>query len=125
MRTEKSIFVNLSNHPSSSWGAEQRQAAESIGRIVDVPFPAVPADASAESVKDMAADVCGKIEEYCCPVVMVQGEFTLTYHIVKILEEKGIRTVASCSEREAEEIVQPDGSIMKHSVFRFVQFRDY
>ena len=125
MRAEETVFVNLSNHPSGFWGAEQRQAAESIGRIVDVAFPAVQAEASAESVREMAAAVCSELEAYSCPVVMVQGEFTLTYHIVRILKEKGIRAVASCSTREAVETMQPDGSTVKNSTFRFVQFRDY
>ena len=122
---EETVFINLSNHPSCFWGSEQRQAAESIGRIVDVAFPAVQANASSETVREMAVAVCAELEVYSCPVVMVQGEFTLTYHIVNILKEKGIRAVASCSTREAEETLQPDGSSVKHSIFRFVQFRDY
>ena len=125
MRKEDTVFINFSNHPSCFWGAEQRQAAESIGRIVDVAFPAVQADASAETVREMAETVCAELEAYSCPVVMVQGEFTLTYHIVKLLKEKGIRVVASCSARDAEETMRKDGSSVKNSTFRFVQFRDY
>lgn len=125
MKAEDKIFINLSNHPSHLWGVEQRQTAESVGRIVDIPFPEVPADASSESVKEMAAAMCGVIMKYSYPVVMVQGEFTLTYHIVERLKAKGIRVVASCSKREAMETVQPDGSSVKNSTFRFVQFRDY
>lgn len=125
MKKENTVFINFSNHPSCFWGAEQRQAAESIGRIVDVAFPAVQADASAETVRETAETVCAELEAYSCPVVMVQGEFTLTYHIVRILKEKRIRVVASCSTREAKETSQPDGSSVKNSTFRFVQFRDY
>lgn len=39
------VFINISNHLSSSWGPEQVAAAEAYGAIVDIGFPVVPADA--------------------------------------------------------------------------------
>ena len=40
------MFINLSNHPSLKWNEDQKKAAlEMGGRIIDMPFPPVPADA--------------------------------------------------------------------------------
>ena len=36
------MFVNFTNHPSGSWGAAQRRAAQVYGEILDLPFPDVP-----------------------------------------------------------------------------------
>lgn len=76
------VFINCSNHPSKTWGEDQR-------------------------------------------AVMCQGEFTLSYAIIKRLKERGICAVAACSRREAEEILQEDGSTRKKVVFHFEGFREY
>lgn len=41
------MFVNFTNHPSGSWGAAQRRAAQVYGEILDLPFPDVPPALSA------------------------------------------------------------------------------
>ena len=55
---------------------------------------------------------------------MCQGEFGLTFWIVKLLKERGIRVIYSCSERRSEEKMVDVGTI-KISEFRFVKFREY
>lgn len=57
--------------------------------------------------------------------VMCQGEFTLTYSVVKKLKEKGIRVLAACSRRSV--IMKPagNGGFSKIVDFEFVQFREY
>mgnify|MGYP003306754194 CR=1 FL=1 len=41
------------------------------------------------------------------------------------LKKQGIKVVAACSERRAEENVKDDGIIEKNSIYEFVQFREY
>ena len=47
-------FINLSNHPSSGWGEEQKQAAKQWGTIIDYPFPEVNAQSSTQNIKELA-----------------------------------------------------------------------
>ncbi len=42
-------FINLTNHPSTKWGADQLAAAKKYGNIVDIPFPAVDPEASSDT----------------------------------------------------------------------------
>ena len=49
------MFVNFTNHPSGSWGAAQRRAAQVYGEILDLPFPDVPPTLSAAEVAARAA----------------------------------------------------------------------
>lgn len=119
------IFLNLSNHPSSGWSAEQRAAAEKYGTIVDLPFPAVDADASEEEIQGLADIYLKKATEQSPSAVMCQGEFTLTFAIVQGLLAAGVICVSACSKRVAEERLTEDGKAVKKSVFRFVKFREY
>ncbi len=53
------VFVNFSNHPSSRWSKEQMAAAEKYGRVIDEPFPAVPADMDEAGVARVADEIGG------------------------------------------------------------------
>lgn len=120
-----SVFINLSNHPSGKWDEEQKKAAMHYGEIIDIPFPEIPAQADEREVEELADQYLDQILQHKCGAVMVQGEFTFTYHLVKQLEEKHIPALAACSERSVEEIVEPDGSNARKVSFRFVRFRRY
>ena len=123
--SEKRVFINLSNHPSSKWDKSQTEAAKCYGEIVDLPFPEVPAQADENDIAELASQYMDRIMEYRCEAVMVQGEFTLTYRLIKLLAEKQITTLAACSERNTEETVNPDGSTSKKTIYRFVRFRRF
>lgn len=58
-------------------------------------------------------------------IVMIQGEMTFTYAMIQLLLVKGITSVAACSDRVSNEVVQADGTTKKVSEFKFVQFREY
>ena len=119
------VFINCSNHPSKTWGEDQRAAAEQYGVITDLPFPEVDPAWTKDQVQRAADQVLEQIDQYHCGAVMCQGEFTLSYAIIKGLKERGICAVAACSRREAEEILQEDGSTRKKVVFHFEGFREY
>ena len=119
------IFINLSNHPSSQWSESQLAAARKIGKITDFRFPAIDPSDSPEKIKNIALGIFKFIMALGKPVVMVQGEYTFTYHMVRLLQEAGIRAVVSCSRRVSEEYVDENGNTVKVSSFRFEGFRDY
>ena len=58
-------------------------------------------------------------------VVMCQGEFSLSYYVVRQLEKRGIVCLAACSRRNVLEKVLEDGRTRKEVEFEFVRFREY
>lgn len=118
------MFINLTNHNSEQWSAEQLRAAWVYGKIVDIPFPNIPADALAKDVKELTEEYCRKVLALNPLCVLVQGEMVFTYAMVQMLKKKGIRVVAATTERLVKE-VEEEGVIVKKSVFQFKQFREY
>ena len=121
------MFLNCSNHKSEDWTKEQLEAVYQMGEteIVDLKFPDVPGDVDESQICKIADGVMEKIKELKPAVVMCQGEFTLTYSLVKCMKEEGITVVAACSYRDVIERVQADGSVKKESIYRFQRFRRY
>ena len=140
------MFINISNHPSNKWGEKQRKAAAELGELCDNftylcdhiveitreaaaefgelcdrQFPTIPADASEEVVRSMAADMAGVISAGTTAVVHVMGEMGYTHALVTLLKAAGVRCFHSTTERTV--IENADGS--KTTVFEFVQFRSY
>lgn len=119
------VFVNLSNHPSVDWSEEQKKAALAYGGIIDVPFPSVPSSCSDKVMQKLADKAIGAVAKAAYPVrevtVHVMGEMTLTYRIVNKLKARGIRCLASTSDRVANDL----GNGEKISQFHFVEFREY
>ena len=119
------VFVNLSNHPSVDWSEEQKKAALAYGEIVDVSFPSVPSSCSDKAMQKLADKAVGAVVKAAYPArevtVHVMGEMTLTYRIVNKLKARGIRCLASTSDRVASDI----GNGEKTSQFHFVEFREY
>jgi CRISPR-associated protein Csx16 len=120
------MFLNVSAHPSAEWVAAQRSAAEALGgEVADQLFPEVPASASEA---DVAATGAGLIAEICAKspaAVMVQGEFTLTFYLVRELQSRGIPCYAATTRRLSQVERRPDGLSRTLSLFEFVRFRRY
>lgn len=119
------LFINWSNHPSSSWQEPQRKSAEALGRIVDISFPEVDPKVDIESISKLADSLMGdfivRFPNKKETVVMVQGEMTLLYQLLRRLEGHGYRAVAASSIRDVR--INADGSETKF--FKFHRFRDY
>ena len=98
--------------------------AGKYGCIEDVPFPQVSASMGREEVQKLAKEYATQILEKKPDCVLCQGEFCVSWHVVDTLKKAGVRVVAACSERIAEEVYGECGT-EKRSVFRFVQFREY
>ena len=117
------MFINLTNHPSNRWSQEQRNAAGN--NIQDYPFPNVNPEMSQIEVFKLAQDTFKEVMSLNPDTVLVQGEMTLTFHLVNLFKSAGIRTVCATSQREVVETVNDEGETVKNVVFRFVQFREY
>lgn len=118
-------FINVSNHTSSDWQADQLNAAKLIGTIYDIPFPMISPDWDTEKVA-MLVDVYRKKIKELLPepdgisVIHVMGESVFTFMLVSLLLSEQYIVVASTTER----IVSYEGD-KKISTFKFVRFRSY
>jgi hypothetical protein len=114
-------FINVTNHPSAEWGAEQRATALKLGSpIIDVPFPRVDPLATEAQVADEARRVFERVLSEQSSAVAVQGEHTFALYLVALLLRAGIDCYAATTAREVE--VAGD---MKMSRFAFQQWRRY
>lgn len=117
------LFLNLSNHPSSSWSEGQLAAARQYGEVVDMEFPAVGPDADETTIEALAEKYEKQIMALAKDkrlTVHIMGEMTFTFCLVERLKRKGIACMASTTNRQVEEC---EGQ--KLSTFQFVRFRNY
>ena len=119
------MLINFSNHPSNLWSQEQLDAAQEYGAILDFPFPTVPSSADSAVIVKLAERYCNKLIRLSPSAVLVQGEMSLAFAVVSILISNGIPALCACSERECICDITADGATIRHSVFRFVRFREY
>jgi hypothetical protein len=126
------VLISISNHPVSQWPPEQLAAAGCVP--VHIPFPAVAPTADEEEVLEIAGEIVEKVRKEMekimaanpaaawdfSPRIMVMGEFTLTYAIVRRLTYEGCIPCAATTER----IVEEQGGT-KTSTFKFRRFRNY
>ncbi len=119
------MFINLSNHPSNAWDENQRDAAKKYGECVDLPFPEIDPTWNEEKIEELANAYCDKVlhmaDTYDQITVHLMGELTFCFSLLKKLQHRGIRCVASCAKRNVEE----EDTGVKRSVFSFENFREY
>jgi CRISPR-associated protein Csx16 len=116
-----STFVNISNHPSAGWGDEQRTAALALcDELLDLPFPQVDPRTGSRGVLELARSVLEQIPGGTTHA-MVQGEFTLSFTLVRRLQRAGVICVAATTLRETVPV--DEGRMIAR--FRFVRFRRY
>lgn len=120
-----SVFINFSNHPSARWSAEQLSAAEAYGRVIDEPFPAVPADMDEAGVARLADEAAERILARKPAAVLCQGEFTLAFAVTERLKAQGVTVLAASSDRALVTEADENGGTRKVTVFRFTRFRKY
>ena len=114
------MFINFTNHPSSSWEDGQKEAAKVYGNIVDISFPVIPPKSLEKEVEELAENYVKDILEKYPKAVLCQGEYTFVYQVVKKLKENGIVVLAACSERKVKE--ENNRKIVE---FQFERFRKY
>ncbi len=118
------LFINLSNHPSSQWTAEQLAAAEQYGTVTDMPFPVIDSGADSEEIAKLVEETFDRLRSLAAgktATVHLMGEMTFTYALVRRLKDTGVRCVASTTDRE----VVDNGDGTRTTRFHFVRFREY
>jgi hypothetical protein len=122
-------FLNLSNHPISTWTDTQRTAALILGfgEPMDLPggMPTVSPYAESDEVSTLARDIATQAESLGVAGAFVAGEPTLSFALVSELTTRGIRCFAATTSRESVETPADDGSVHRAAVFRFVRWREY
>ena len=117
------MFINISNHPSAKWSAEQLTAAQELGgEVWDIAFPAVPTTATTAEIAVMADQISAQVADG--EVAMIQGEFSLVWSLTSRIRNRGLRVVVACTDRRSVEVQKPDGTVEKTTVFVFAGFRD-
>ncbi|MEM1055747.1 MAG: hypothetical protein AAGI52_09470 [Bacteroidota bacterium] len=121
------MFLVVTHHPPRDWCPEQREAAAEWGETVYLGFPVVPAEADAEHVDAMAAEMADDLTSRLVSsndgphAVLVAGEPTLCYPLIARLQARGVVCLTATSERHVERL--PDGTERRD--FRFVRFRPF
>jgi len=120
------IFLN---HPLSEQQKVDLSRNYDVSAIVEMSnklkglFSQVPAEAGKQEIVKLAkkfVDFTGDAQ-----IAVVQGEHTLSFAIVKLLQEQGKTCLVATTKRESQEITNPDGSVRKMNVFKHVRFREY
>ena len=125
----KKLFINLSNHPSSTWSDKQKDAAAKLGEIVDIPFPVVDPNAHKGAVEVQAIELLNTVLETIAhhgvdasyTTVCIAGEFSLVIAFVMQCEDLGMPFDVVVATSERNTTLNEDGS--KTVRFDFVQFR--
>lgn len=122
---ENKILINYSNHPYDYWDSKQKEAAQTYGKVIDIPFPKVN-EKEDETYIEQLAEKCmldilsqGNKTEI---TVHLMGELTLTFALLKRLQKLGIRCIASTSKRMVKEEVSGK---KEEVIFIFERFREY
>lgn len=118
------LFLNLSNHLSDKWGEAQLDAARAYGKVVDMPFPEIDPGATTEEIYILAEEYAEEITSRYPDrdlTVHIMGEMTFCFRLVTLLHARGVRCVASTTQRKTSELA--DGK--KESIFEFQEFREY
>lgn len=134
------MFINYTNHPSASWGEKQTDEAKKYGEIVDMPFPNISPQMTAQELmkqaKEHGDNIITVVEYEENSAVLCQGESVFTYMLVNYLLSKklgahrwqsglrNLKVLSAVSERRVVEIVDGDVT-QKKSEFFFEGFREY
>ena len=100
------LLINVSNHPSSKWSKEKLTWFNDR-KIIDIPSPNIdPAECKASVVETALLFVQQIIslviesgdENFYKHVVLVQGEITFTFALVRLLKKHNFYCVAEITE---------------------------
>lgn len=120
----KPLFINISNHPHNLWNERQLRSAEEYGDIVELPFPDIHPLWNEEDIEQLSDEYNERVKAIGSPTqltVHLMGEMTFCYSLLRKLQQRGIRCIASCARRNVTET--PEG--VKQVVFEFERFREY
>lgn len=125
LKTNDKLMINLSNHPYDTWSENQKAAAAVYGNVVDIQFPSVNESDDTDYINALADQYFLQIQEMIVGkdvTIHIMGELTFTFALLKRLQERGIRCVASTSKRIVKEEVP---GRKEEVIFEFERFREY
>ena len=125
LKTNDKLMINLSNHPYDTWSENQKAAAAVYGNVVDIQFPSVNESDDTDYINALADQYFLQIQEMIVGkdvTIHIMGELTFTFALLKRLQERGIRCVASTSKRIVKEEVP---GRKEEVIFEFDRFREY
>ena len=115
----KKFFINHTNHPSERWSGEQRKAAQVYGEILDIPFPAVDAEATSAEVATQVEENLEKILVLEPAAVLCQGEFNYTFALVEQLKNLVCRQGDKSKHNNLNKFIL-SGSLVNLSIYNSV-----
>lgn len=123
------MLINISNHPSDKWtGNQKEEALKKYKTVFDIPFPEVNPDEDENYIKELAMNCFDSCKNTLKKetggkenAVHVMGEFTLTFSLVNLLLNHGIKCIASTTGRIIKELANNKSEVS----FEFVRFREY
>ncbi|MGB1216839.1 MAG: CRISPR-associated protein [Saprospiraceae bacterium] len=118
------MLINLSNHPTDQWDAEQLFAAQAqFGEVDFIQHPNIPPNWNREQVETLANEYVNKIL-VANPKkdlrIHVVGEPVFCFCFITRMRQEGIPCLTSTTERMVE--VRDNKKII---TFRFESFRYY
>ena len=116
----KKIVVTM-NHELSN---QQNEWFSTNGFEIEiVKHPVVNENMNYNQVYDIAIKYCNSFPLLKTDFVFLQGEPTFVICANIILAKRNIPVIVATTKREAVETLQPDGSVIKTSVFKHCRFR--
>ena len=116
------IFLNCSLYNRScDWDQAASAQASVYGRIEELPL--APFHGSDEEQFASARAFLKQVNELRPSAVLLDGAFGTFYMIADALLRQGYLVLVKCSNRIAYQEMQPDGTIVKTSLYRFVRYR--
>lgn len=124
-------LINLSNHPSDKWSDKQKEGWD---KVIDVPFPQIPASASEEEViNNFVTPISNQLAKIANEIggnefnIMLMGEQFFCDVMKQVLKENFNNDIwhfyYTTTERKVVEKQKEDGTVEKTAIFEFVRWR--
>ncbi len=126
----KTLYLLFSHTLTAEQDIDAKQSL-GISEIIKLPeelqqqWSNVPADA--ESIKKMLKPFKKWLKENVSTAdyVLIQGDFGMTYSLVRFALKKGFTPIYATTERVSVEEQLPDGTVTLKKVFKHKRFRKY
>ena len=124
-------FLSIMNHPLSSEQKEYAKTELNINNFLFLPDNLKEYFSNISSFKNLDLEKLNLITEYITnnmkkgDYVLIQTEFGVTFYLVDFCLKNGFIPVYATSNRIYEESINPDGSVSRKHIFKFVKFRKY
>jgi D-arabinose 1-dehydrogenase-like Zn-dependent alcohol dehydrogenase len=125
----KKLFL-LFSHRLTQTQEEEARSSFFIEDVVYLPeklqylWSEIPADL--DSLSDYLTPLKNYLKNYAKKndIVLIQGDFGATHHMVNFTKEKGLIAIYATTKREVKEHVK-ENKLVKESIFDFERFRVY